>query len=170
MAKLPQKADVDDDLADVVIVLPQRSVAELDAEFERSKQNELERLAANLDSDPIGDLLGGLPNLIQGLDLIRDRIPPWLYSRVRDALEEQVKQKSKALSKQQRRWRTARLLLELGRMRWAGKEDGAFKIASEIHKSLNDAVEPGTMKKAYIAIESQLPSEKKRPRTHRPKF
>jgi hypothetical protein len=108
--------------------------------------------------------------LIQGLDLIRDQIPPWLYLRVRDALEEQVKQKSKSLSKQQRRWRTARLLLELGRMGWAGKEHGAFKIASEIHKSLNDAVEPGTMKKAYISLEGQLPSEKRRPRTHRPKF
>jgi hypothetical protein len=167
MAKLPQKADVDDDLAEADIVLPQRSVPELMAELERSNQNELERLAEKLESDPIGDLLGGLPTLIQGLDLIRDRIPPWLYSRVRDALVEQVKQNSKSLSKQQRRWRTARLLLELGRMGWT---DGAFKIASEIHKSSNDAVEPGTMKKAYIAIEGQLPSEKRRPRTHRPKF
>jgi hypothetical protein len=170
MAKLPQKADVDDDLAEADIVLPQRSVPELMAELERSKQDELERLAEKLESDPIGDLLGDLPTLIQGLDLIRDRIPPWLYSRVRDALVEQVKQKSKSLSKQQRRWRTARLLLELGRMGWTGKEDGAFKIASEIHKRLNDAVEPGTMKKAYIAIEGQLPSEERRPRTHRPKF
>jgi hypothetical protein len=168
MAKLPQKADVDDDLAEADIVLPQRSVPELMAELERSKQNELERLAEKLESDPIDDLLGGLPALIQGLDLIRDRIPPCLYSRVRDALVEQVKQKSKSLSKQQRRWRTARLLLEC--MGWTGKEVGAFKIASEIHKSLNDAVEPGTMKKAYIAIEGQLPSEKRRPRTHRPKF
>jgi hypothetical protein len=89
---------------------------------------------------------------------------------VRDALEEQVKQKSESLSKQQRRWRTARLLLECGRMGWTGKEDGAFKIASEIHKNLNDAVEPGTMKKAYIAVEGRLPPEKRRPRTHRPKF
>jgi hypothetical protein len=134
MAKLPQKADVDDDLAEADIVLPQRSVPELMAELERSKQNELERLAEKLESDPIGDLLGGLPTLIQGLDLIRDRIPPWLYSRVRDALDEQVKQKSESLSKQQRRWRTARLLLECGRMGWTGKEDGAFKIASEFTK------------------------------------
>lgn len=102
MAKLPQKAEVDDDLAEADIVLPQRSVPELMAELERSKQDELERLAEKLESDPIGDLLGGLPTLIQGLDLIRDRIPPWLYLRVRDALEEQVKQKSKSLSKQQR--------------------------------------------------------------------
>jgi hypothetical protein len=126
MAKLPQKAEVDDDLAEADIVLPQRSVPELMAEMERSKQDELERLAEKLESDPIGDLLGGLP-LIQGIDLIRDQIPPWLYLRVRDALEEQVKQKSKSLSKQQRRWRTARLLLEGGRMGWTGKEDGAFK-------------------------------------------
>jgi hypothetical protein len=55
-------------------------------------------------------------------------------------------------------------------MGWTGKEDGAFKIASEIHKNLNDAVEPGTMKKAYIAVEGRLPPEKRRPRTHRPKF
>jgi hypothetical protein len=170
MAKLPQKAEVDDDLAEADIVLPQRSVPELMAEMERSKQDKLERLAEKLESDPIGDLLGGLPTLIQGLDLIRDQIPPWLYLRVRDALEEQVKQKSKSLSKQQRRWRTARLLLECGRMGWTGQEDGAFKNASEIHKSLNDAVEPGTMKKAYISLEGQLPSEKRRPRTHRPKF
>jgi hypothetical protein len=170
MAKLPQKAEVDDDLAEADIVLPQRSVPELMAEMERSKQDKLERLAEKLESDPIGDLLGGLPTLIQGLDLIRDQIPPWLYLRVRDALEEQVKQKSKSLSKQQRRWRTAWLLLECGRTGWTGQEDGAFKIASEIHKSLNDAVEPGTMKKAYISREGQLPSEKRRPRTHRPKF
>jgi hypothetical protein len=52
MAKLPQKADVDDDLAEADIVLPQRSVPELMAELERSNQNELERLAEKLESDP----------------------------------------------------------------------------------------------------------------------
>ena len=52
MAKLPQKADVDDDLAEADIVLPQRSVPELMAELERAKQDELERLAAQLDRIP----------------------------------------------------------------------------------------------------------------------
>ena len=52
MAKLPQKADVDDDLAEADIVLPQRSVPELMAELERAKQDELERLAAQLESIP----------------------------------------------------------------------------------------------------------------------
>jgi hypothetical protein len=56
---------VDDDRAEADIVLPQRSVPELMAELERSKQDELERLAEKLESDPIGDLLGGLPTLIQ---------------------------------------------------------------------------------------------------------
>jgi hypothetical protein len=130
MAKLPQKADVDDDLAEADIVLPQRSVPELMAELERSKQDELERLAEKLESDPIGDL----PTLIQGLDLIRDRIPPWLYSRVRDALVEQVKQKSKSLSKQQRRWRTARLLLEQGARGGQGKKTGHSKSPAKFTK------------------------------------
>jgi hypothetical protein len=46
MAKFAQKADVDNELAD--IILPQRSVPELMAELERSKQDQLERLATVL--------------------------------------------------------------------------------------------------------------------------
>jgi hypothetical protein len=170
MATFPGKGVVDDDPTEAdVVVLPARSYNEILEEWERSIPDQLDRLAEKRKSNLFGDL----PIAIEGLYLIQNRMPPWLFSILLDAVQKQARQERQSMSIRHRRWVLVRLLLD-GGFGWEGRngEGSAFDWASKILEETNsDAVgAPETIKKDYMMVEKSMPPEKRRPKTYRPKF